>query len=457
MKFTADIESISKHEVPEWFHDAKFGIFIHWGLYSVPAFAVTGIDMKNYFTQGVEHRLKNMPYSEWYLNTMKIEGSPTQKYHEETYGKDFSYDEFVPMFNEAVKKWNPDEMAGFFKQIGARYVVLVTRHCDGFILWPTKQPNPNKENYTSPRDIVGELTKAVKQNGIKMGFYYCSAWEWTFNPNPLMDKESYEGNYINPPEYTQYVNNHWHELIDEYNPSILWSDMGYPPGTNVNEIFAYFYNKNPDGVVNDRWDQYLPKEKNFRKNHKDFLTPEYRTFKKIQKTKFEVCRGIGNSFGYNKFETEKHYLSSEELIRMLVDIVSKNGNLLLNVGPKADGTIPEFQKQRLIDLGKWLDVNSEAIFDTRPWKKPRARTLEGINLRFTQKPGLLYAILLDKPKTSQFTIKDLLIENIVKIELLGHDNEVSWAQKDGNLELSLSEKLEDAPAYSFKIKLKNIS
>ena len=139
---------------------------------------------------------------------------------------------------------------------------------------------------------------------------------------------------------------------------------------------------------------------------------------------------------------------------MLVDVVSKNGNLLLNVGPKADGTIPEFQKRRLLALGKWLDVNGEVIFDTRPWKKPRARTLGGIDLRFTQKPGLLYAILLDNPKTKEFTIKDLQIENISSIELLGHDNEVSWIQKDGNLEISLSNTLEDAPAYSFKITLK---
>jgi alpha-L-fucosidase len=404
--------------------------------------------------KGMEHHLKNNPYAEWYLNTMKIEGSPTQKYHEETYGKDFSYDEFVPMFNEAVKKWNPDEMAGLFKQIGARYVILVTRHCDGFILWPTKQPNPNKKNYTSPRDIVGELTKAVKKKGMKMGFYYCSAWEWTFNPIPLQDMESFAGNYINPPEYTDYVTNHWSELIDNYEPSILWSDMGYPPGTNVNEIFAYFYNKTSDGVVNDRWDHHLPKEKKVIKNHHDFLTPEYTTFKRIKKEKFEVCRGIGNSFGYNKFETEEDHLSPEELIRMLVDIVSKNGNLLLNVGPMADGTIPEFQKQRLLDLGKWLDVNGEAIFNTRPWKKPVSKTLGGIDLRFTQKAGLLYAILLDTPKTKEYAIKDLQIENILKIELLGNDNEISWVQKDENLEISFPDKFEDAPAYSFKITLK---
>ena len=180
-----------------------------------------------------------------------------------------------------------------------------------------------------------------------MGFYYSTAWDWSFNLNPIKDAASFLENYINPPEYTDYVNKHIYELIDRYEPSILWADMGYPPGTNVLEIFAYFYNKIPDGVVNDRWKQIIPGEKKFTKlDHCEFTTPEYTVFKKTKKKKWEVCRGIGNSFGYNKFESEENYMTSEELILMLVDIVSKNGNLLLNVGPMADGKIPEIQKPK---------------------------------------------------------------------------------------------------------------
>ena len=126
MKFEPTRESIEKHEVPDWFHDAKFGIFIHWGLYSVPAFAITGIDMmENMQKYGMEAHFKNNPYAEWYLNTMKIEGSPTQEYHNKTYGKDFSYYDFIPMFNEALKSWNPDEMAEIFKEVGAISSILL--------------------------------------------------------------------------------------------------------------------------------------------------------------------------------------------------------------------------------------------------------------------------------------------------------------------------------------------
>ncbi|MFX1457490.1 MAG: alpha-L-fucosidase, partial [Promethearchaeota archaeon] len=179
MKFEATQESIKKHEVPEWFHDAKFGIFIHWSLSSVPAFAITGIDLVDSMKKGIEEHFKNNPYAEWYLNSLRISGSPTQIYHEKTYGTDFSYSDFVPIFNEEIKKWDPDEMAELFNKAGAKYVVLVTKHHDGFLLWPSDYSNPKKENYHASRDIVGELTAAVKKRGMKMGFYYSGALDWS--------------------------------------------------------------------------------------------------------------------------------------------------------------------------------------------------------------------------------------------------------------------------------------
>ncbi len=454
MKYSADKDSISKHEVPEWYHDAKLGIFIHWGLYSVPAFAVTGMDLLESMKKGIEVHFENNPYAEWYLNTLRIPNSPTQKYHKETYGENFFYDDFVPMFNEAIKKWNPDEWAELFKKIGAKYVVLTTKHCDGFLLWPSKQPNPNKENYIASRDIVGELTEAVKRNGMKMGFYYSTAWDWSFNIKSIKDAASFLENYINPPEYTEYVNVHIYELIDKYKPTILWADMGYPPGTDVLEIFAYFYNNIPEGVVNDRWKQINPKEKTFtRLAHFDYNTPEYTVFKKIKKKKWETCRGIGTSFGYNKFESEEDYLTPEELILLFIDIVSKNGNLLLNVGPMADGTIPEGQKKCLLGLGKWLDVNGEAIFGTRPWKYAKENTTEGISVRFTQKNKILYVILMGKPETEEITIENIKLKNISQINLLGNEETLSWRMQNSNLIITLPQKIEISSAISFKIKL----
>ena len=478
IKYKPKKSSIKKHKVPDWFHDAKLGIFIHWSLFSVPAFAITGIDIKSIVKkEGFIGQFKNNPYAEWYLNSLRIPDSPTQKYHTETFGENFSYDDFAPIFNEEIKKWDPNEMANIFKKAGAKYVVLVTKHHDGFVLWPTQFPNPRKANYQASRDIVGELTRAVREQGLDMGFYYSGTFDWSFNPEHIENTITFITNGVLDPDYTQYANNHWHELIDMYEPKVLWNDIGYPPKTNIYEIFAHFYNKVPDGVVNDRWLQIpksvrkflklrLPKavltwltKRAFVKGsasmpcpvHHDYKTPEYGVFENISKRKWELTRGIGNSFGYNKLETDKDYLSSDAIIRMFVDIVSKNGNLLLNVGPMADGTIPEAQKQRLLDLGKWLEVNGEAIFGTRPWKKAEGTTVDGIELRFTCKPDALYAFLLDKPKGPQIAIKSLHLSENSKAIMLGYEGSLTLKQGEKDASIQLPENLKDSPAYAIKI------
>jgi alpha-L-fucosidase len=242
--------------------------------------------------------------------------------------------------------------------------------------------------------------------------------------------------------------------MDKFSPAILWSDMGYPNGKNPYEIFADFYNKLPEGVVNDRWNQWLPEENKFRSTrHKDFSTPEYQVFKKIKKRKWESCRGIGNSFGYNKFESEEDYMSAEELIFLLIDIVSKNGNLLLNVGPTADGKIPEIQEKHLLELGEWLDVNGEAIFGTRPWKRAEGITTEDIPIRFTQKEEIIYAILMGKSINDKIIINDLNLENISKVYLLGIEEQLEWEQVNTDLVILLSDQVINSIAISFKIVL----
>ena len=140
MSFEPIKSSIRKHKLPDWFNDAKFGIFIHWGLFSVPAFAAKELIFGEAAKVGEEYYFKNNPYAEWYLNTLRITGSPTQDYHAREYGKDFSYDNFVPIFNDELEKWDPLEWAELFKSAGARYVVLVTKHHDGFLLWPYAPP-----------------------------------------------------------------------------------------------------------------------------------------------------------------------------------------------------------------------------------------------------------------------------------------------------------------------------
>ena len=457
MKYEPTKASLRKHEVPEWFHNAKFGIFIHWGLYSVPAFAVKKLSFSE--SQNIEeaYYFKNNPYAEWYLNTLRISGSPTQEYHNKEYGEDFSYDKFVPIFNEELEKWKPQEWAELFKCAGAKYVVLVTKHHDGFLLWPSKYPNPMKENYSASRNIVSELTNSVKDKGMKMGFYYSTSFDWSFNPEPIDDRTSDMTNGITTPEYTEYVKHHWNELIDDYEPSILWSDIGAPPLLDLFELFAEYYNRFPDGVINDRWDKIFRKDGKVLKMRRtffyDFTTPEYESYNIIKKKKWESNRGIGNSYGYNKMEKEVDYLSSTELIRMLVDIVSKNGNLLLNVGPMPDGTIPEIQKQVLQGIGRWLEINGEGIYGTHPWERADGKTIDNSKIRFTQKNETIYIHLLNNPKGKSLRILSLKIPQLSTITLLGYNDQLLWEQDQEDLIINIPENLIESPVYVFKVNL----
>ena len=388
------LASISAHTVPDWYQDAKLGIFVHYGLFSVPGWAVTseGDITQTLRKFGWDGHFRVNPYAEWYLNTLRIEGSPTQEYQRKTYGPQSTYDDFVAYFNEANAHWNPENWAALFAKVGARYVVLTSKHCESFQLWPTAHPNPFKNNYTARRDIVGELTTAVRARGMRMGLYYCGGFDWCFNTNPIRTAADLALSIPQSPEYAAYCTNHWHELIERYQPSILWGDVGYPNKADVPALFAYYYNQVAEGVINDRFYQvnpaplkallripgmarlvnriltraFLEGKTSTPSVHSDFTTPEYSTHRTLIAKKWETCRGLGYSFGYNRNETAAHMLSVNELVQMLVDIVSKNGNLLLNVGPMADGTISALQVERLEGLGAWLAVNGEAIFGTRP-------------------------------------------------------------------------------------------
>ena len=176
MAYEPTLESLRTHAVPGWYDDAKLGIFVHWGLYSVPGWApVAGEYGELIAKEGWASWFAKNPYAEWYLNSIRIEGSPSHRHHVQTYGEGFSYDDFVPLFNEAIGAWNPGDWAELFRQAGAGYVVLTTKHHDGFLLWPSRTPNPVKEGYAASRDLVGELAEAVRARGMRMGLYYSGA------------------------------------------------------------------------------------------------------------------------------------------------------------------------------------------------------------------------------------------------------------------------------------------
>ncbi|MEZ4656961.1 MAG: alpha-L-fucosidase [Caldilineaceae bacterium] len=458
MTYQPTYESVSQHPVPAWFHNAKLGIFVHWGLYSVPAFAPPGAELgETLHSGGWAAWFARNPYAEWYMNSYQIAGSPSQQFHASEYGADFDYAQFAPLFNQAVEKWNPSEWAALFKQVNARYVVLTTKHHDGFLLWPSRHPNPFKPNYHAARDLVGELTDAVRAQGLTMALYYSGGLDWTFNPKVIQDIADIQGGVPQMEQYVQYANAHWRELIERYQTRILWNDIAYPAHTNLNALFADYYNQFPDGLVNNRFTQKFEMRESgiVSDNHHDFETPEYATFAEIRAKKWESCRGIGASFGYNHAEGPEHYQSGETLVRMLVDIVSKNGNLLLNIGPRADGTIPDMQRERLLALGRWLDANGEAIFDTRPWHTAEGVAVtpngQSIDVRFTQTADALYATLLDTPQATEFRLQNLHLAPGATVQLLNGQRPLSWSSGAQGTICGLDAPMPDAPAHAIKI------
>jgi len=432
-------ESLRRHQVPQWFHDAKLGIFIHWGLFSVPAWAPPSgelgkVDPSLWF--------KNNPYAEWYLNSIKIQGSPSQQHHLKTYGPNFDYLDFIPEFNREIRKWNPDEWAKLFRATGARYVVLVTKHHDGFTLWPSAVRNPHRrpDQQHAGRDVVGDLTAAVRRQGLKMGLYYSGGLDWSFEGAPIENRRDLMERVPQSEEYARYADAHWRELLDRYQPTVLWNDINYPKKGDLLHLFADFYNRVPEGLVNNRWGV----------DFSDFTTPEYAMEDRQEGKKWEATRGLGFSFGYNQVEGPEQVLSAEKLITTFVDIVSRGGNLLLNIGPKPDGSISQIQLDRLHSLGVWLKTNGEAIFETRPWVRPSGRTLDGMEVRFTRRGDTVYAVLLAKPRGREVTIEALEAASGTRVEMLGA-GAVEWTQSGRDLTLSLPDGVPVSEAYAFKI------
>lgn len=437
--YKATVESLNTHPVPEWFNDAKFGLFLHWGIFSVPAYAPNGEYVKVLQTN-YDHAMTTSPYAEDYANAIKDPSSPTAQYHAATYGN-APYENFKSTFERDLKDWDARAWAKQFKSYGVKYIVVTAKYHDGFSLWPTEIENPHQPNWHSKRDVLGELAAAVRAEDMKFGIYYSGGVDWTFQPNVVKTLGDYiyryHGDY-----YADYADAQMRELIIRYKPDILWNDISWPSGEKrLFALMADYYNTVPDGVVNDRWQTAngstkfmgtwlgrgsidllmkaaIANDPNFVENvkpplvpHSDYTTPEYTQYSSVQPKKWETTRGIGYSYGYNRNETDERYASFEnKLFPDFIDAIAKNGNLLLNVGPDGGkGTIPELQNQRLMKFAQWLNVNGDAVYETTPWRIQQTTTENNQQVRFTAKDGKIYAIIIGKVPSTTVRLKNVVL------------------------------------------------
>lgn len=480
----ATLESLREHAVPEWFEDAKLGIFIHWGLFSIPGFAARLDHVSDAFVKHYRLGAVMTPYTEWYDNAIRVPESPSAQHHAEHYGGR-PYSDFREPFERGLESWNPDAWAETFLRAGARYVVLVSKHHDGFSLWPSAVPNPHRPGWNTARDVVGDLAQAVRARGLRFGLYYSGGIDWSFNPRPVRTLAEFIGSCPGG-AYPDYAEAQVRELIERVEPSVLWNDITWPTSRDrMLQLMADYYDAVPEGVINDRWmhrgaalrllglrpvqrlldaflerriareaarGEYSPGIVPPKPLHFDFRTPEYTSFAEIDSTKWEATRGMSPSFGFNREHGEAEHEPADELIRSFVDTVAKNGNLLLNVGPRGDdASIPLPQLARLEALGAWLASEGEAIYGTRPWSRAEGASEEGTPIRFTRKGDTLFAILLDTPKWAEFEIRDLVLSTSARVTRVAGGEAVPWRQRGANLALTLAGLDPQQPAHAIAI------
>jgi alpha-L-fucosidase len=335
-------------------------------------------------------------YAEWYMNTRRIDGSPTALHHEAVYGSRDYYD-FQGEFDELSKRWadGMDEWMKEVKDCGFEYIVLTTKHHDGYTLWPTAFHAPYSPVQNISHNLVKTIADSARKHHLKIGLYYSGGFDWTWQST--MDPVLFHPKVPHQPQYAKTADEHLLELINTIKPDILWNDIQWPEvedgKSHLNDILRHYLKIVPEGLINDRFfigmhPQPYPG---------DFQTPEYKSHPPTVQEKWETCRGISNSFGYNSQDSEKDCIQHSELIRLLVNVVSNGGNLLLNVGPIPDGSISPPQKRRLRTLKRWMKVHSLWLKHSRVWKSTSAETLENTEVRVWIWYDYLILVVLGDP------------------------------------------------------------
>ena len=422
-----------RRPTPAWVSSAKLGIFIHWGPYSVPAWAEpTGA----LGTVPDDQWFRHNAYAEWYANTIRIPGSPAADHHREIYGG-APYDAFLDAWT--AQDFDPTAWAQLFAEAGASYVIPTTKHHDGVALWDAPGTGDRNTVHRGPRrDLVAEIAEAVRSVGLRFGVYYSGGLDWgVSNLPPLMSAADVSSIRPRDAAYNAYAILHVRDLIERYQPDVLWNDINWPDagkrtGTwSLHELLADFYAGNPDGVINDRWGD----------THWDFRTSEYQAgLEHESHGQWENCRGIGFSFGYNQIEDERQTLTGRQLARHLCDVVSRGGRLLLNVGPTADGVIPEIQQASLRSLGRWMAQLGGIVQSAQPAPPGTGETTDDPWVRWLETPEHLVA-LVDQVGETRLACGDAQVSP--SVHLLGAPGSVQPAP--GALQVRVDE-LTDGPA-----------
>jgi len=467
--FQPDWQSLANYQAPDWYRDAKFGIFIHWGLYSVPAYG-----------------------NEWYPREMYLEGSSINKHHVATYGllTQFGYKDFIPMFK--AEHFDPQAWAKLFKDSGARYVVPVFEHHDGFAMYDSDLSDWTAKKMGPHRDLAGEIAMAVRAEGLHLGASsHRIEHDWFLEGGRKQDSDvndpkyaafygpahprlgddgaalAEDWTYVSPAYAKDWVARNA-EIVQKYHPDLIFFDwwIGQPSvRPYVAEFAAYYYNESskrgPVGIINSKL---VDMQKT-----SAVLDIERGQLSSILPEAWQTDTSVSNkSWGYIENDTFK---TPEFIVQQLADVVSKNGNLLLNIGPRSDGTIPQPVQEVLLDVGAWLKVNGNAIYGTRPWTSfgegptkveagsfhdTQTKPYTAQDFRFTTNRETLYAIEMAWPKEGEAVIHTLSSDvvgarKVNSVSLLGASAELTFTQRADGLHIRVPAEAPGKYAYVYRI------
>lgn len=469
--FEATWESLQNYKCPDWFRDAKFGIWAHWGPQAVPM------------------------AGDWYARNMYREGDPQYNHHVRSYGhpSKFGYKDIIGLWK--AEKFDPGKMIDFYRGCGAKYFVALAGHHDNFDCWNSKHHKWNSVNYGPGMDIVGEWCKAARAAGLRFGVteHIERCWSW-FNTNKGADKTGpwagipYDGNnpeyvdlytephsgdeYWYPDNASESWKRHWQariaDLIEKYDPDLLYTDGGIPFGAIGLEMVANYYNRNQarrNGILEAVYA--LKDPSMFKGDHGEYregigiLDMERGVVDGISAKPWQTDTCIGGWY----YDLRREYKTPAEIIHMLADIVSKNGNLLLNFPLRPDGTLDEQAEWTAKEIGKWLKVNGEAIYGTRPWDvygegstqlkagafaEHEKKTFSPEDIRFTRKGNSIFAIILGRPG-HEVVIRSITSGDFSKVQMLGNDTALKWRSDKSGMHVSIPEEIKGSLAWVLKI------
>jgi len=405
--------SLMTRPLPQWFDDSKIGLFMHWGVFSVPSWG-----------------------SEWYW--WSLDGKKDPKYiefHTKNYGPDFKYAEFAPMFK--AKLFDPDEWAALFKKAGIKYVVLTSKHHEGWTNWCSNYSwNWNSCDNGPKRDLVGDLAKSVRAAGIHFGLYH-SIFEW-FHPLYLQDKAN---------KYTtsRYVDEVYlpeaYEINKIYQPDLIWSDGDWEANSSYwksCEFLAWLYNSSPNKdkvIVNDRWGNDNPPISSGN-HHGGYFSggDRQQANPALLKHKWENAFTLdATTWGYARNSPYKRYLNITSILYEVVSSVAYGGNVLINIGPTHDGRIMTIFQERLLEMGTWLDINGEAIYESKKWREQNDTKEHGIEhgVYYTAKSDYVYAFSLNWPKMNQLVLTQPIPSPQTVVSMLGSSKNITWRKGSG--------------------------